>query len=178
MLLKSPSIRNSVQARGLKRNYTFRIRAEKTDRALIEEMKERAIKGFSAVKGVELVRRSRSYFWSADKQVRACCTVSKRYDNDYQPYWYAYHPPWDEFLRESEGYLIFACMDMNSAFAVPQGWFAENIGNLNMTEREGGRSYWHIPLTTLDDGALAINLTKVGRKYSLEAHRFSLAPNA
>ncbi len=151
---------------------------EKTDRALIEEMKDRAIKGFSAVKGIELVRRSRSYFWSADKHLRACCTVSKRYDNDYQPYWYAYHPKWHEFLREGDGYLIFACMDLESAFAVPQEWFAENVANLNTTEREGTRSYWHIPLTTLDDGSLAVNLTKVGRRYSLEPHRFSLPPRS
>ncbi len=149
---------------------------EKTDRALIEEMKNRAIKGFSTAKGIELVRRSRSYFWSVDKHLRACCTVSKRYDNDYQPYWYAYHPKWDEFLQAGEGYLIFACMDLNSAFAVPQRWFEENTKNLNSTERDGRGSYWHIPLTTLDDGSLAINLTKVGKKYSLEPHRFDLAP--
>lgn len=149
---------------------------EKTDRALIEEMKDRAIKGFSASRGVELVRRSRSYFWTADKHLRACCTVSKRYPNDYQPYWYAYHPKWDDFLKDGDGYLIFACMDLESAFAVPQSWFAENASHLNATEREGARSYWHIPLTTLNDGSLAINLTKIGRRYSLEPHRFPLAP--
>ena len=66
-------------------------------------------------------------------------------------------------------------MDLDSAFAVPQRWFAENAGNLNTTEREGGGSYWHIPLTRMDDGSLAINLSKVGRKYSLEPHRFALA---
>jgi hypothetical protein len=148
---------------------------EKTDRSLIEEMKDRAIKGFSAKKGVELVRQSRSYFWSTDKNLRVCCTVSKRYDNDYQPYWYAYHPKWDEFLQEGEGYLIFACMDLDSAFAVPQRWFAENAYNLNATERDGNRRYWHIPLTTVDGGDLAINLTKIGQKYSLEPHRFSIA---
>lgn len=139
-------------------------------------MKERAIKGFSLLKGVELLRRSRSYFWSVDKQIRACCTVSKRYDNEYQPYWYAYHPKWDEFLREGSGFLILACMDLDAVFAVPQRWFAENAANLNATERDGNGSYWHIPLTTLADGGLAINLSKVGRKYSLEPHRFALAP--
>jgi len=90
----------------------------KTDRALIEEMKNRSIKGFSALKGIELVRQSRSYFWSADKHLRACCTVSKRYDNDYQRY--AYHPKWDQFLQKGDGYLILACMDLNFASAAPQ----------------------------------------------------------
>ncbi len=89
---------------------------EKTDRALIGVMKDRMIKGFSATKGAELVRRNRSYFWSADKYVRACCTVSKRYANDYQPYWYAYHPKWDDFLSEGDGYLILGCMDLGICF--------------------------------------------------------------
>jgi hypothetical protein len=149
---------------------------EKTDRNQIEEMKERAIKGLSALKGIELVRRNRSYFWSADKQFRACCTVSKRYDNDYQPYWYAYHPKRDEFLEEGDGYVILACMDLDAAFAIPQRWLTENVNNLNRTERDNDRSYWHIPLTTLEDGTLAINLSKVGRKYPLAPHRFPLAP--
>jgi hypothetical protein len=45
-----------------------------------------------------------------------------------------------------------------------------------MTEKPDGGSYWHIPLPTMPDGSLAINLSKVGRKYSLEPHRFSLKP--
>ncbi len=32
--------------------------------------------------------------------------------------------------------------------------------------------YWHLPLTTLDDGALAINMSRVGLKYPLEPYRF------
>jgi hypothetical protein len=149
-------------------------RQGKTKRALIEEMKGRAINGFSATKGVELVRRNSSYFWSADRQLRACCTVSKRYDNDYQPYWYAYHPKWDEFLKEGDGYLIIACMDLDSAFAVPRQWFAENERNLSVAG-SGSRSYLHLPLTTLDDGSLAINVTRLGCKYPLEPYRFPLA---
>ncbi|MCA2968231.1 MAG: hypothetical protein INH43_06930 [Acidobacteriaceae bacterium] len=148
---------------------------EKTARAVIEDMKDLAIRGFSSFKGTELIRRGRSYFWSADKVLRACCTVSKRYNNDYQPYWFAYHPKWDEFLLEGDGYLILACMGLESAFAIPQRWLAENAANFNATEREESRLYWHIPLTTLDGGKLAINLSKVGRKYPLEPHRFLLA---
>jgi hypothetical protein len=65
-------------------------------------------------------------------------------------------------------------MDLDAAFAVPQRWFAENKQNLNTTEKPDGGSYWHIPVTKMADGSLAINLSKVGRKYSLETHRFSL----
>ena len=106
--------------------------------------------------------------------MRICCTVSKRYEGDYQPYWYAYHSKWDAFLSEGEGFLILCCMDLDSAFAVPQSWFAENRINLNMTEKPDGGSYWHVPLTTLPDGSIAVNLSKVGRKYSLEPYSFAL----
>ncbi len=151
---------------------------EKTGRALIEEIKDRAVAGFSKLKGVEFLRRGRSYFWSSDRRLRVCCTVSKRYEKDYQPYWYAYHPKWDEFLRDGEGYLIFVCVDREFAFAVPRQWFAENANDLSVSERDGSRAYWHIPMTTLEDGTLAINLTRAGRKYSLEPHRFPLAPSS
>ena len=149
---------------------------ERTDRALIEEMKERAIKGFSTLKGIELVRQGRTYFWSSDRRLRACCTVSMRYKKLYQPYWYAYHPKWNEFLQDGDGYLILACMDQDSAYAVPQKWLAANVVDLNSTVEEDGRSYWHIPLTTMDDGGLAINVPGIGRKYPLEPYRFPLAP--
>jgi hypothetical protein len=145
-----------------------------TDPALLNAKRQEAVAAFSALKKVELVRRSRTFFWSTDKQLRVCCTVSKRYEGDYQPYWYAYHPKWDAFLSEGDGHLILCCMDLGSAFALPQNWLGENKQNLNTTERPDGGSYWHIPVTTMPDGSLAINLSKIGRKYSLEPHRFSL----
>lgn len=148
-----------------------------TDPALLNAKRQTAIDAFAKLRKTDLLKRSRTFFWSTDKQLRVCCTVSKRYEGDYQPYWYAYHPKWDAFLSEGEGYLILCCMDLDSAFAVPQSWFAENKQNLNMTEKEDGGSYWHIPLTTMPDGSLAINLSKVGRKYSLESHRFLLHGN-
>lgn len=69
-------------------------------------------------------------------------------------------------------------MDLDSAFAVPQRWFAENLENLNTTERDGDRLYWHIPMTTIDDGTLGINLSKIGTTFALEPYRFPLAAPA
>lgn len=51
------------------------------------------------------------------------------------------------------------------AFAVPYARLQKNKKHLNMTER-GERSYWHVPITTLDNGALAINMAGVGRSRS------------
>jgi hypothetical protein len=36
------------------------------------------------------------------------------------------------------------------------------------------RSYWHVPITTLDNGKLAINTSKVGTKVALEPYRYAL----
>jgi len=63
-----------------------------TDPALLNAKRQTAVTAFGALRKTDLLKRSRTSFWSADKQLRVCCTVSKRYEGDYQPYWYAYHP--------------------------------------------------------------------------------------
>jgi len=144
---------------------------------LLNAKRQEAVDAFAALKGKELVKQSRTLFWSPDKVLRACCAVSKRYEGDYQPYWYAYHPKWDDFLAEGEdGFFIISCMDRNDAFAVPHSWFVANKKNLNMTEI-GDRSYWHVPVTTLENGRLAINTSKVGSKTPLDPYRFELKSN-
>lgn len=150
---------------------------ERTEPDLLNTKRQQAVNAFAAVKGKELVKGSRTLFWSPDKQLRVCCAVSKRYESkgDYQPYWYAYHPKWDTFLSEGrESFFILSCMDRDEAFAVPYSWLEKNKKNLNMTDR-GERSYWHVPVTTLDNGKLAINMSKVGTKAPLESYRYSLS---
>ena len=147
-------------------------RQVRTDPELLNAKRQEALDAFAKLKGKELVKRSRTLFWSPDKELRVCCAVSKRYEGDYQPYWYAFHPNWDQFLAEGkESYFILSCMDRDEAFAVPYSWLASNKKNLNMTDR-GERSYWHVALTTLNDGGLAINVSKIGQKMALEPYQF------
>jgi len=111
-------------------------------------------------------------FWSPDKQLRVCCAVSKPYDS--RGYWYAYHPKWDMFLSDGrDSFFILSCMDRDEAFAVPYSWLEKNKKNFNMTDR-GDRSYWHVSVTTLENGKLAINMSKVGSKAVLDPYRYSL----
>src|SRR5581483_6572540 len=118
----------------------------RTDPELLNAKRQQAVDAFAALKGKELVKRSRTLFWSPDKELRVCCAVSKRYEADYQPYWYAYHPKWDEFLGEGkEGYFILSCMDRDDAFAIPYSWIQKNKVYLNKTDK-GYRSYWHVAL--------------------------------
>jgi len=146
----------------------------RTNRELLNAKRKQAVEAFAALKGTELVRRSETLFSSPDKKFRVCCVVSKRYDSDYQPYWYAYHPKWDEFLGEgNEAYFIISCMDRDEAFAVPFSWLQANKDCLNTTD-SGDRFYWHIAITTLDDGELAINTSKIGLKTPLTPFQFGM----
>jgi hypothetical protein len=150
-------------------------RQERTDPDLLNDKRLEAVEAFARLKGNELVRHSRTLFWSSDRTLRVCCAVSKRYEGGYQPYWYAFHPNWDRFLAEGkEGYFVLSCMDRNEAYAVPYSVVDENKKNLNMTDR-GDRSYWHVALTTLEDGSLAINLSRIGMKLSLKPFAFGWA---
>lgn len=146
----------------------------RTDPELLNVKRQQTVYAFALLKGKELVKRSTTLFWSPDKHLRVCCVVSKRYEGDYQPYWYAYHPKFDEFLAEgTEGYFIISCMDRAEAYAVPYSWIEKNKKNLNITDK-GDKSYWHVPITTLENGKLAINASKVGSKTALEPYRFEL----
>lgn len=149
------------------------FKQERTDPELLNAKRLEAVEAFARTKGKELVRHSRTLFWSSDKTLRVCCAVSKRYEGDYQPYWYAFHPNWDRFLAEGEdSFFVLSCMDRDEAFAVPYSVIAQNKQNLNVTDR-GDKSYWHIALTTLDDGHLAMNLSRIGTKLSLQSYAFS-----
>jgi len=145
---------------------------DRTDPDLLNTKRQEAVDAFANTKGKELIRYTRTLFWSTDKRLRACCAVSKRYQGDYQPYWYAFHPNWDRFLAEGEdSYFILSCMDRNEAYAVPYSWITANKKNLNMTDK-GDRSYWHVALTMLDDASLAINISRLGIKTALKPFAF------
>ena len=148
---------------------------DRTDSDLLNSKRQEAVDAFAAAKGKDLIRYSRTLYWSSDKKTRTCCAVSKRYQIDYQPYWYAFHPNWDRFLAEGEdSFFILACMDQNEAYAVPHSWITANKKNLNVTEK-GEKSYWHIALT-LDRRLLAINLSRIGKKVPLQPFAFSWGP--
>lgn len=145
----------------------------RTEPELLDAKRQQAVDAFAAVKRRELIKRSRTLFWSPDKDFRVCCAVSKKYEKDNQSYWYAYYPKWDDFLAEGkESYLILSCMDQDEAFAIPYSWLLKNKKNFNVTDRDG-RSYWHVALMTLEHDQLGINLSKTGGKVPLEPYRFA-----
>jgi hypothetical protein len=145
----------------------------RTDPELLNAKRQQAVDAFGVLKGIDLTRRSQTLFWSADKDLRVCCAVSKRYERDSAPYWYGYDRKWDEFLAGGrDSYFLLSCMDSNIAFAIPFSWMTENKKHLNMTERVD-KLYWHIALTPFKDG-FALNLSRKGTKIPLNPWAFPL----
>jgi hypothetical protein len=146
------------------------FKQDRTDPDLLNAKRLEAVEAFARAKGKELVRHSRTLFWSSDKNLRVCCAVSKRYEGG--GYWYAFHSNWDHFLAEGkDSYFVLSCMDRNEAYAVPYSLLDQHKQNLNMTDR-GEKSYWHVVLTTLDGGSPAINLSRIGKKLALKPYAF------
>ena len=115
------------------------IKQERTDPDLISAKRAEAVEAFFArTKGKELVRSRELSSGVRTRNFEVCCAVSKRYEGDYQPYWYAFHPNWDRFLVEGkDSYFVLSCMDRAEAYAIPYKVLNESKNGLNMTDRGG-----------------------------------------
>jgi hypothetical protein len=119
------------------------------------------------------IKRTRTNFSDSENRLGITCVVSKRYKRDYQPYWYALHPKWLEFMQSvRDGYFVLGCMDRDTAYALPVLSILEYLPMLNATDK-GDRKYWHIALT-LENNRLALNLSSVSRKIDIEPYAFNL----
>jgi hypothetical protein len=103
------------------------------------------------------------------------CTISKRYTKKgTYPYWYAYHPQWDEFLAEGKtAYFVLGCMDLNVAFAIPRRVLHPVLDALNTTTKPGAEAYWHIHLVETPNG-LSILLPKKSSLLALADFKVAL----
>ena len=65
-------------------------------------------------------------------------------------------------------------MDRSEAYAIPHRDIENILPLLNATVRSKGQIYWHVAITTMSDGDLAINLSKTGAKIGLKGYAFPL----
>lgn len=149
---------------------------EFTAPAVIQARREAIISALRARDGKRLIKRSRALYWDADHSYRVVCTVSKRYTKKgAPPYWYAYHPAWDEFLGEGEvGLFVLGCVDLHEAFAIPVGVVRQYLPQLNTTVAPDGRRYWHVKLLEPSLGKYALHLPNTGSSFSLAKYRITL----
>jgi hypothetical protein len=147
---------------------------EFTPAAELDEKRLAIARAFFGSRSTTFVRKSKTNFANDSDDVRITCAVSKRYDKTYQPYWYALHPTWFDFMKgAAEGFFVLGCMDSDESYAIPIALVQATIEKLNTSVKKDGKHYWHV--TLLDDsGVLKWNLTKVGEKIDLTPFRFKI----
>jgi hypothetical protein len=148
---------------------------EFTDFAVLDRKRGQIVDAMGVKLGTKLIKKSRALFWDANHEFRIACTVSKRYTKRASyPYWYAYHPQWDEFLGEgTDAYFVLGCMDLPAAFAIPLKNLRSYLDALNTTTTERG-TYWHIHLVETEQAGYSLLLPKQSRQLSLNEFRLAL----
>ncbi len=133
----------------------------------MDMLRKRIISSLAEREGINLIAHKRAQFWTPDHDVRAACTISKRYEGN-SNYWYAYHPMWDEFLDAADiGYFVLGCLDKDVAYVLPHTEISGQLSNLNKTSRQDGRTYWHIHLEDDREIGMSLILRGDGRRQSI-----------
>ena len=155
---------------GLKSGWQF------TDFALLDSKRANIIDAVAIKIGTKLIKKSRALFWDATHDKRVACSISKRYTKRTSyPYWYAFHPEWNEFLQNgNEAYFVLGCMDLDVAFVIPFKTVTENLAALNTTTT-AKKTYWHVHLVERDNGGYAILLPHNGTQLPLDQFQISVA---
>src|SRR5262249_8578750 len=136
---------------------------------LLQAKRDAILSAFGKREDANLIKKTRALYWNPTKNVRVACTISKRYSKSPStPYWYAYHPSWDNFLEGgTSAFLILGCMDRDAAYAIPREIFKSHLVDLNTTTEESGNTYWHIHLHESSNGEISIILPKKKSQLSL-----------
>jgi hypothetical protein len=147
---------------------------EFTDTAILDQKRADIIDALAKKLQTKFIRKSRALFWDATHTRRLACSISKRYTKGAYPYWYAFHPQWNEFLDGGiESFFVLGCMDQDSAFAIPLDVLRANLSALNTTTTQRS-TYWHIHLVDAAGGGTALQLPKLGKQLPLESFRISV----
>nr|WP_281720342.1 hypothetical protein [Nitrosomonas nitrosa] len=144
---------------------------------LLQEKRTLIINALARQHNVRLIRKSRALYWSSDHNFRAVCTVSKRYEKPGAlPYWYAFHPQWDEFLSEAnESFFVLGCMDLDIAFSIPLEILKTHLDELNTTTKPDGTMYWHVKIIENKPGIYVLQMPKSGKHISLTDYLLKLS---
>jgi hypothetical protein len=144
-------------------NYPTKGMRDITDARLIEAKREAILRALCYREGFQLIKKSGALYATTDGNVRAVCTISKRYPTG-SPYWFGYSPQWDEFLSGGKtSFLVLGAMDRDSAYAIPHERLSSILRHLNRT----GERHWHIMLEENEAGQIDLAVPKTGSKIGL-----------
>ena len=149
---------------------------ELTDSGQLQAKRESIIGSLAKKKGGPLIRKSRAMYWDITRDLRAVCSISKRYTGKNQnPYWYAYHPAWDDFLKPAkQGFFVLGCMDRDTAYAIPQSVMEGVLAHLHTTVPKDGKAYWHVHLK---DGPNGVEMVIPKTSQALPLAQFGIPAN-
>jgi hypothetical protein len=150
---------------------------EFTDIRLLQGKREEIVQSVSQKLGFPLIRKSRALYWDASRDSRMACSISKRYtrSGSYR-YWYAFHPQWDEFLREGKiGLFVLGCMDQRFAFSIPWNVLNPLLPYLNTTTTERS-TYWHIHIGEDEKSRYYLLVSKKDEDLPLSDYVVDVAP--
>jgi hypothetical protein len=144
-----------------------------TDTRLLDKKRLEIVDCFSRKIATAFVKKSRALFWDSGHQKRIACTISKRYTRKY-PYWYAYHPEWDEFVSSgNDSFVILGCMDLPFAFALPWKVLHSSLDGLYTTTTKE-HTYWHVHLVDAEPRSFGLLLPKKSSTLPLDEYRLAL----
>ncbi|MFH1059784.1 MAG: hypothetical protein V1797_14050 [Pseudomonadota bacterium] len=148
-------------------------RQVKPPQSVISNVRSKIINHIEMKYSATLIKQGRALFSSSHDELRVVCSISKRYDNN--KYWYAFHPSWDEFLRDGkESFFALGCVDLSEAYVLPYAWVSDKLDLLHVTPAKGGKSkYWHVHLEKIND-AMHFHLFKAKQLISVSQFRVAL----
>ena len=121
----------------------------------------------------KLISKSRALHWDSAHKTRIAIATSKHYDSGY-PYWYAYHPQWDEFLSDGNpAYYVLGCMDLPIAFAIPRSKMKEILPHLSTTATEREK-HWNVNIVQ-EGEKFVLLLPKASENMQLTEYQVKLA---
>jgi len=143
-------------------------------KAELDAKRLQCVAAFFKQHGLSVERKTKTAFADSTGETHVICAVSKRYDSNLRPYWYALHRHRLEFMKErTQGYLILGMMDLDTAYAIPVEQIVPLLPKFNQTVREPeDRSYWHLKISELD-GKRYLFLPADGEEFAIGAFEFS-----
>jgi hypothetical protein len=140
-----------------------------TDAKIIDAKRKRMMQALGQKDGLTLKNKG-ALCWTDDKTFRAVCTVSKRYARRAAQYWYGYSAEWRKFLAEGQkSFLVFGCVDRDSAYAVPAAELEKIIDDLHQTPE----IHWHVILDENETGGLDL-VPRSGPRIPLNKYELKL----
>lgn len=114
---------------------------------------------------------SRARFENKTHGVRLVISVSRRYENTSDLYWYGFNQSQNNFLNQAkQGYFIMGFSDSERAFAIPHEKMNRMAKEMSYTDYESGKNY-HVHIR-LFEGIEVIYMASTDSRFEFLQYEF------